>query len=367
MLKNDWNRIKNHFRSNGLSAVIATLAITFLAGFFIVIEFVVAEKLFQHIMDQIHLEGLRYLLMAKLLQMVFLIFTVLLVYSNIIMSISSYFLSPEIDLFHSRPVSGKAIFIYSFLETFIRSSWMFIAFGIPILFAYGRVLNQTSTFVFQLFLIVLPSLIIPAAVGILAGIILIFIFSPRRTQRVFLIMGICLAVGLVLVFRLMKPEQLVDPIGVEQVNIYLDTLRIPTITWLPTTWASEGFAAYGEDRMSANYQHAIKLWIAALISSAFAFLSFKTFWWRARSRGQDSDILNVDSQQHMVEKTSPNRFRCSLFYRDMILFRRDAGQWSQLIVIAALVVIYIFNFKNLPYELYGFQYSMSMPLAVARG
>ncbi|MBN1879504.1 hypothetical protein JW823_05280 [bacterium] len=367
MIINDFLRLNNHYRANGISAVFATTAIILLATFFILVEYFVAEHLFQHIMNQVHLEGLRYVLLAKLLQMVFLIFSVLLVYSNIIMSISSYFLSPEIDLLHTHPISDKVLFIYSFFETFIRSSWMFIAFGLPILLAYGVVLNQAGTFVSQIGLIVIPMLILPAALGVFAGVLLIYVFSPRRTQRVFLIMGICLAVGLVLVFRLMRPEQLVDPIGVEQVNFYLDTLRIPSISWLPTTWASEGFSAYGEGRGTANLYNAQKLWVAAGFSLLLAYISFKIFWWRARSRGQDSDIIELDKNDKKREATPANHFRCSLMYRDMILFRRDAGQWSQIIVIAALVIIYIFNFKNLPYELYGFQYGMSFVSVFASG
>lgn len=342
-------------------------AILLITALFIAIEYYVAEQLFRHIINQVHLEGLRYVLLAKLLQMVFIVFMVLLAYSNIILSISSYFLSPEIDLFFSRPVSYKALFTYSFLETFLRSSWMFIAFGIPILFAYGTVLDQTATFLRQTGLIVLPTLLIPTSLGILAGNVLIYVFSPRRTQRVFLIMGICLAVGLIVVFRLMRPEQLIDPIGVEQVNFYLDTLRIPSIRWLPTTWASEGFAAYGEGRAGANFQNAVKLWACAAGSLVLAYLTFRAFWWRARSRGQDSDIVDLEHRVHTRAVNPATGFKCSLLYRDFVLFRRDAGQWSQVIVIAALVVIYIFNFKNLPYELYGFQYGMAFVSVSASG
>ncbi len=365
---NDLRRVKNHFVLKKRSAVIATFTVLLLAVLFIGIEYVVAQELFQHIMNQHHLEGLRYLLMAKLLQMGYLIFTILLIYSNIVMSISAYFMSPELDLLHSRPISEKAIFFHSFFHTFIRSSWMFIAFGTPILYAYGSVMNRTATFPAQIGLIILPSLILPTAIGILIGIVLIFVFSPKRTQRVFLVMGIFLAVGLITVFRFMRPEQLVDPIGVEQVSFYLDTLRIPTISWLPTTWASEGIAAYGEGRLHTNQRYARMLWIASAVAMLFTWLSFKLVWWRARSRGHSSDTFETASLKSNRHKSkNGSRFRNSMFYRDVILFRRDPGQWSQIIVISALVIIYVFNFKNLPYELYGFQYSMTFVSVAASG
>lgn len=367
MLHTDWLRARNTFRRNPTRSMGSAFLILLLTIAFIMVEYFVSVELFKHIMAQVHLEALRYVLLAKLLQMVFLVFTVLLIYSNIVLSISSFFTSPEIDMIHPRPVSNAAIFLYRFTETILRSSWMFIAFGVPILFAYGVVMNPPTSFLFQIPLIILPSLILPAAIGVPIGILLILAFSPRRTQQVFLVMGLFLAVGLVLVFRLMQPEQLIDPIGVEQVNFYLDTLRIPSIGWLPTTWSSEGITAYGEHRMQLNQMYSIRLWLASGLAMFISYFIFRVFWWRARSGGRGTEVVDEETRAKTVTVQKPTPFRTSLIYRDLILFSRDPGQWSQLIVIAALVVIYVYNFKNLPYELYGFQNSMAMVSVAASG
>jgi len=172
MLKTDFQRLRNSYRLKPASSITSSMMIMIIATVFIVIEFYIAQHLFQHIMDQVHLEALRYVLLAKLLQMVYLVFTVLLVYSNIVISISSYFTSPELDLVHCRPISETSIFLYRYIETFLRSSWMFIAFGIPILYAYGSVLKPPSLFIKQIGLIIFPSLILPAAIGVIIGILL---------------------------------------------------------------------------------------------------------------------------------------------------------------------------------------------------
>ncbi|HPQ40827.1 MAG TPA: hypothetical protein PLV45_10680, partial [bacterium] len=337
LFRSDIRRLINYFRSRYPSSAYSALAITCLTALFIAVEYSISTYMFQHIMNQTQLEGLRYVLLAKLLQMVYLVFTVLLIYSNIVMSISSFFTSPELDMIHCRPVSETALFLNRYAETFLRSSWMFIAFAVPILVAYGHVLSPASGFPLQLLYIVLPSLLLPAALGVIIGILLILFFSPRRTQQVFLILGVFLAVGLVMVFRLMQPEKLIDPIGLEQVNFYLDTLRIPSIRWSPATWASEGIAAYGEGRPALNRTYSLWLWTAAFSSLVIAFGVFKAFWWRARSGGRGSEIVDATRSSRRVRRKPSSRFQCSLIYRDMILFNRDPGQWSQLIVIAALV------------------------------
>ncbi|MBN1295744.1 hypothetical protein JXA80_03125 [bacterium] len=363
----DIRRIRNTYAGPSPQPAAPSLIILFLGLLFICAEYYVSTRLFQHIMDQIHLEGLRYVLLAKLLQMVYLVFTVLLIYSNIVMSISSYFTSPEVEMMHCRPVSESAIFANRFIETFIRSSWMFLVFAVPILFAYSRVLAPDEPFFPQLFLIILPSLILPTAAGVIIGILLIMVFSPRRTQQVFLIMGIFLATGLIMIFRMMQPEKLIDPIGLEQVNFYLDTLRIPTIDWSPAAWAAEGIAAYGENRPAINRHFSVRLWGTALFGLGCAFSIFRLFWWKARSGGRDSERVETHPSVKTRKRSPASPFRCSLLQRDLILFNRDPGQWSQLIVIAALIVIYVFNFKNLPYELYGFQYSMAFVSVGAAG
>ncbi|WP_215897529.1 putative ABC transporter permease subunit, partial [Acinetobacter baumannii] len=40
----------------------------------------------------------------------------------------------------------------------------------------------------------------------------------------------------------------------------------------------------------------------------------------------------------------------ALLKKDLLLFVRDPSQWSQMFILAALVVVYIFNIINLPLE-----------------
>ncbi len=359
LLNCDFWRLKNNLKSGGLREYLKYSIFGALTALFIAMEYFVALYLFNHIMAQVHLHELRFILLAKLLYMVFLVFAALLVYSNIIMAISSFFMNPEIDLIFARPVKHRTLFLYRFLETFLRSSWMFIAFGTPILFAYARVMERSFDFIAQLGLVIMPFLIFPTALGIMVAILLIRIFSPQRTQRVFVVMAIFLSVGLVVIFRWMKPEQLVDPIGVEQLTFYLKTLRMPSISWLPPAWAAEAYTLFGEGKTLQNLIYSGYLWAFTLVCFQGSWLVFRTFWWKARSRGRGTEAdLNYRKTVSQTI-TPPSRFRMTLLHRDLNLFRRDASQWSQLIIIAALVFIYVFNFKNLPYELYGFQYSMA--------
>lgn len=40
----------------------------------------------------------------------------------------------------------------------------------------------------------------------------------------------------------------------------------------------------------------------------------------------------------------------ALIYKDTKIFFRDTGQWSQVFIIGALIMVYIYNFKSIPMD-----------------
>ena len=78
-------------------------------------------------------------LARKLLSMVLLTFFSLLVFSSIVASLSKLYLSRDLLLVHSLPVSGGKIFLARWLESTADSSWMVILFSLPVFLSYGIV------------------------------------------------------------------------------------------------------------------------------------------------------------------------------------------------------------------------------------
>jgi hypothetical protein len=85
------------------------------------------------------IEGFGDILSAKLLSMVFLSFLSLLVMSNIITALSTFYLSKDVDFLLTTPLDIKKIQSAKTIETFLLSSWMVMSFALPVLIAYGNV------------------------------------------------------------------------------------------------------------------------------------------------------------------------------------------------------------------------------------
>ena len=78
------------------------------------------------------IEELGDILAYKLLSMVLLTFLSVLVFSSILTSLSKLYLSRDLPLVHSMPVSSYKIFIARWIESTIDSSWMLIVYTLPV-------------------------------------------------------------------------------------------------------------------------------------------------------------------------------------------------------------------------------------------
>ena len=85
-------------------------------------------------------------LAAKLLGIVLLSFASLLLLSNLITALSSFFLAKDLDLLVSSPVDWLRIYFAKLSETILHSSWMVALMAVPIFTAYGIVFKGGPLF-----------------------------------------------------------------------------------------------------------------------------------------------------------------------------------------------------------------------------
>src|SRR5688572_29675919 len=79
------------------------------------------------------------LLAGKLLGLVCLAFFSILLLSNVISALSSFFLARDLDMLASAPVDWLKLYLAKLLETVVHSSWMAVLMAVPIFAAYGIV------------------------------------------------------------------------------------------------------------------------------------------------------------------------------------------------------------------------------------
>src|SRR5205814_6772317 len=84
-----------------------------------------------------------------------------------------------------------------------------------------------------------PFVIIPIAIGTAVTLLLVNIFPARRARDILMLMGLLFAGSLVLLLRMIQPEQLLRVESLPDITDFFATLQSPLTPLLPSFWAAE--------------------------------------------------------------------------------------------------------------------------------
>jgi ABC-2 type transport system permease protein len=335
-------RQERHAGGGGKAILLGSVAVVFWVAVFGVLYRILAY--FRGV------EEIGPLLAGKLLGLVLLSFLSILLLSNLITALSSFFLAKDLDLLASSPVDWLHLYGAKLAETTVYSSWMVALMAVPIFAAYGVVYDGGWAFAPLTLLVFLPLMVLPAVAGSATTLVLVNVFPARRTRDLLSVITIGAAGILVLLFRIVRPEQLARPEGFRNLLDFITVLRTPTSPFLPSEWATSTIMGYlvgpfdwlgltllwttaGALVVLGAALHA-RLYPTGFTKAQEGAERFVHGWvWRALLRPLGS-VLTVAKREFIV--------------KDIKLFFRDTTQWSQLILLAVLVVIYLFNIRALP-------------------
>src|SRR5258707_930859 len=222
--------------------------------------------------------------------------------------------------------------------------------AVPILAAYGVVFKGGVLFALYAIVAIVPMLILPAVLGSAVTLVLVNIFQARRTRDLLSIIALGAAGGVILLFRLIRPEQLARPEGFRNLLDFVILLRGPTSPFLPSEWASQ--AIMGFLRNEFDPLPLVLLWSTAAAFVTFGALLHRALYAQGFTKAQEGAERFIRGGLWRWTVGSllgwlPVAKR-EFVLKDIKLFFRDTTQWSQLILLAVLVVVYLFNIQALP-------------------
>jgi ABC-2 type transport system permease protein len=260
-----------------------------------------------------------------------------------------------LPLLLSRPVAGDRLYYARLAETAIHSSWMVLLFGLPVFLAYGWVYRSSLGYYLILIGTLIPFLIIPAALGILFSMVLVNVFPARRTKEVLFLLSISLVISLYFLLRFLQPERLVNPDSFAGLVEYFTALNTPSWPFLPSFWAAESLLPfYQGDRAGGGFFFGL-LWSTAAALVVVGNWAFRLLFFAGWNKSQEARRIRLTQTplihrllQRISRPLDPSQR--GLITKDIKNFFRDTTQWSQLILLSALVVVYLYNFSVLPLE-----------------
>ncbi|MCA1962066.1 MAG: hypothetical protein LDL33_14885 [Desulfomonile sp.] len=350
LLSPRWKRFRNRLRTPGRER----LRLPFIAGLVAVLWvmiYVVFTKALAHFTAE---EMFGTVAAVKLLSMIMATFGFVLIVSNIITTFSTFFLSEDLQLLMSGPVSVHALYGARFVETLAESSWMVLVFGLPVFLAYGTVFPVGVSFYLLSLVGLICLLVMTTAVGIFIVELLVRTFPVRRLRDLFVFVGLLLFAGVYLLFRMVRPEEFLNPEGFASLMDYLSVMSEPSSPLLPTSWIVEMLRPY-----ITGYGYKDRFFYLALLAAsaivAYRLVGhhhqavyFSGFSKAFESRGARLTRSRLISAFERVLERFLEAPTVRLVIKETLLTARDSGRLSQVLLLAALLVVYLYNFSVLP-------------------
>jgi len=282
------------------------------------------------------------------LSWIFMTFLAFLTFSGIVTALSTFFLSDDLRLLLTAPIAARRLFYARFARTVVQSSWMVVVFIAPILLGVGLAQCAPASFYIPSALTIVPFAIIPVAVGTACTLLLVNVFPARRARDLLMLMGFLFAASIVVLLRMIRPEQLLRVESLPDVTGFFSTLQSPVTPLLPSFWAGELLFASLKGGWDAL--HAGALWATALAFCVGLRAADERWHFSGYSRSQEAPKARFAKFRTLdvlagVLPLSP--VRRQLLVKDLKIFLRDVSQWSQLLLLLALVLIYLYNFRVL--------------------
>lgn len=349
MLQNQVGALEHPTRR---SIALVALALLFWAGIYAVSHWFILQTL--------AMEPIGELVVRHLLAMALFFIFVILIFSNLVAAFSSFFLADDLQLLMTSPLRKNPFFTVRFMENAATASWMTLVFGLAPFIAMGVLMRAPVDYYFNLVFVFFSLFVVPSAIAIVLALVLCTVFSARRARHVILFIGGFAFVAILLMFRSLAPEELLRTEMRGTLMETLSNLEGPSQPWMMTTWAHD--ILWGHLNGTAMLRDGNETWLLLSVCGAAFFVAawaFRALHALAFSRAQEGlaagMIHNVDqalvkqkrAHAKPIRPARPGRMRLFevLWRKDAKTFVRDTAQWSQILLVVALVAMYVLNFS----------------------
>jgi ABC-2 type transport system permease protein len=306
------------------------------------------------------IEPIGVVMLRKLLELVLLFLLSILGVSNLIAAFSTFLLADDLPALVAHPVPANALYGARVLENGLYASWMTVTFAAPFFVAVGLVMHAPASYHLT-WAVALPLLaVIPTTLATIAAMLLGRVLSARRTRQLLVLLAVVVFTVLFMLFRQLEPERFVDPDERAPLLEVLGQLQTSPTPWLPSAWAAEALWSRLSPVGEQVGHPLLRLFTGAMALSFVAGWVFRATFATAFSRAQEGEGGTVDAEGRRTARAhrelpalaralarrgghdSPAR---ALARKDRRVFLRDTTQWTQMLLLVALVAIYVVNFS----------------------
>jgi ABC-2 type transport system permease protein len=329
----------------GRTFVVLVLLVVFWVGLYL---------LFWRVLHHVHSWGLVGVVADQhLFVHFFLVLAVMLAFSNAILTFGTLYGRGEAAFLLGSPLRAREVVLVKWFEGILLSSWSFLLLGVPLMLAVARD-TPVEWYYYPLFLgHFLGFVAIPACLGLLAAWA-VAMWAPRRPIMIAIASG-CIVILILIYWLSSISEHALE--SEEWLRVVFKQVGVLKQPLLPSTWTAKGVVG------AMRHEVGDSLFYLLVVLGNAGFLSWLTInllghWWPdAYSRAQQGRFQPTIRYGWLTRATCavlfcylPLRLR-RVMLKDLRGFARDAKQWSQMLIMLGLLVIYVLNLRRMPVDL----------------
>lgn len=350
LLEKDWFATRNlRIVAREQSAFKIGFILLFATGMLVGLWLLFAEGF--HFLDS--LGGVGLMLVYRLFALFFLGLSGMLVLSSILSSFTTFFRDEETAFLLLKPLSIREITIYKFLQSAFYSSWAFFFTIIPFIAAYAWHERMPVWFSIWAFVLSIPLVLLCSGIGTLVCLVAARWLPRGRTLAALLV--VLAAAGAWWASRAVGAVAAEGDDATLFLNRLVPGIRLAANPLWPSWWVSEGIMALTR----GQWQRGLLLFgvlvanvlLITVVVGEVGRRLFYDGWQRAQfsaSRSRRRSVLLGVLEKALFFVSSDLR---AMVVKDIRVFLRDPGQWSQGLIFFGLLALYFFNLRSLRYHM----------------
>jgi ABC-2 type transport system permease protein len=232
---------------------------------------------------------------------------------------------------------------------------MVFAALIPFMSALGIVKNADIWFYVLSTVFAFPFLACASFLGVGFTVVIMRFFPAAKIRNLIFIIGMVFFTFVLVFVRLIQPEKFVSSEGFELLSQYLGYLDAPTAKFLPSWWYTSAVTGLISKDYGRIFLYAGLLFFAAVFLWFVIKFLAKKYYMEGLNEGQA--FASSDIKKKSFVKRSPV---LAIFHKDVKVFIRDSNQWSQVLILASIVLVYLFSMYKLSFETVKMHNTMSL-------
>ena len=337
-------RIRMISKSIRSMSAIKAASFLFVIGLFVFGTYYIFFRVFSYLLT---VEAIGPVLLDRAIEMALFVFFIMLMFSNVITSFSTFYNSRELDFLFSLPVQPTSIYLTKLFENCLYASWATLVIALPLILAYGVTSNAPFAYYPVSVFSILIYLIIPAATASTLIALILRIF-PKLGPREVIILCIVFILGLTYLYVKINNPGILKIFETENEQMLLKfAAQLSTVggIYMPSTWLSNILQGFNGESSQTSFYFLLLLFVS--LSMIFvAYFVARTCY--VRSWLSTGEYSSKKTKRKSLLSYPQRRTAKTVFIKDLLIFIREPTQWVQLSVFLILLIVYVFSLRRTP-------------------